>query len=66
MTEIDQATGAPIRLKEGQRVYCDKQQFEGLVLRNEDWGDMKVPVLVFDDTDEGTIIMLPIGELTVI
>jgi hypothetical protein len=66
MPDIDQVTGAPIRLKEGWRVYCDKQQFEGLILRDEDWGDPSVPVLVFDDTEEGTVMRLPVDQLTVI
>lgn len=66
MPEQDQATGAMIRLKEGQRVYCDQQQFEGLVLRDEEWGDTRVPVLVFDDSEDGTIMVIPVDQLTVI
>jgi len=64
--DTDPLTGAMIRLKEGWRVYCDKQQLEGLVLRDEDYGDITVPVLVFDETEDGTIMRLPVDQLTVI
>ena len=66
MPELDPTTGSTFRFTEGCRVYCDTQQFEGLVLRDEEWGDTRVPVLVFDDTEDGTVMVIPVGELTLI
>ncbi|MGW8180088.1 MAG: hypothetical protein ACWGQW_15205, partial [bacterium] len=46
----DAVSGVVHRFREGDRVYVDKHETEGVVLRDEQWGDITVPVLL-DDPD---------------
>lgn len=56
-----QVSGTILHLKEGDRVFCSAAESEGMVLRDECWGDLTVPVIL-DDPD-GLVIKAPIHTL---
>jgi hypothetical protein len=51
------------KLKEGDRVFCDSLLEEGIVMRSELWGDVKVHVYI---PDQDFVYALPIDSLMVI
>jgi hypothetical protein len=44
------------RLREGDHVFVGSQLEEGMILRDEEYGDLKVPVILLDD-DQSILIL---------